>query len=572
MPTVEFPRPSDTPVLFPAAASAWEPRVLVVDDDEISRLAAVGLLRSLGLTVDVASGGREALELGQRWAYVAIFMDCEMPEVDGYTAARTLRSGGGANSHTPVIAITSHPRSVSIASGMDHHLTKPPQIDVLQADCARMGLIARDGASASASEPARQLCIDTPLLDPEVFVQNVVGSGNRRAEAATTFLAEATIRLPELWRATNGGDAPALQRLALVLGGQAARVGTGRVRALCERLSETAARHAAGAGDIELQLRRVLHDTGEAIAAHLDLVAFANESAIQAPGPSDAEVAPDPNHPSPPAPVRVVLAEDDQVARIAVRAMLECADWIQFVGDAAGAEEAVELAAVERPDVVVLDWIMPGGTGRETVRRILRHSPGTLIVVLTSSDSLEALAEMISAGAACLVAKGGSAKQLTQTIGRALKASASARAAEKQKRTGRREIRVGATQDVTSENGSPLDPTGVKRLHAEFGSTGILFELVELFGSETPKRLSDLRSAIEAGDAHAVSEHAHQLKGGCLTLAAEYMAKFCNQLETTARDGSLEGAAALAGQIEAAFQAAHAALLGEAHRDAALVS
>ena len=56
----------------------WEPRVLVVDDDEISRLAAVGLLRRLGLTVDIAADGREALELSAQWSYVAIFMDCPL--------------------------------------------------------------------------------------------------------------------------------------------------------------------------------------------------------------------------------------------------------------------------------------------------------------------------------------------------------------------------------------------------------------------------------------------------------------------------------------------------------------
>jgi len=73
---------------------------------------------------------------------------------------------------------------------------------------------------------------------------------------------------------------------------------------------------------------------------------------------------------------------------------------------------------------------------------------------------------------------------------------------------------------------------------------GILGELVELFGSQTPDRLINMRRAIEAGDAGAVSGDAHQLKGGCLTLAANHMAELCDELERSAGGGSLEGAAA----------------------------
>jgi HPt (histidine-containing phosphotransfer) domain-containing protein len=69
--------------------------------------------------------------------------------------------------------------------------------------------------------------------------------------------------------------------------------------------------------------------------------------------------------------------------------------------------------------------------------------------------------------------------------------------------------------------------------------------------------------AIEAGDVPAVSEIAHKLKGGCLTLAATHMAELCKALETLAGDGSLKGAAILVDQIESAFDEAHAALLAE---------
>ena len=117
--------------------------------------------------------------------------------------------------------------------------------------------------------------------------------------------------------------------------------------------------------------------------------------------------------------------------------------------------------------------------------------------------------------------------------------------------------------DVVPGDG-PLDPTGVKRLRSEFGSTGVLLELVELFGAQTPARLISMRAAIAARDGEAVGAHAHQLKGGCLTLAANHMAALCDELEISVRGETwLVGAPALLDQIEVAFDQALAALLSE---------
>jgi len=66
-------------------------RVLVVEDNEVNQFAAIRLLRSFGLTADVAANGREAITMTGRTEYAAVFMDCQMPDVDGYTATRVIR-------------------------------------------------------------------------------------------------------------------------------------------------------------------------------------------------------------------------------------------------------------------------------------------------------------------------------------------------------------------------------------------------------------------------------------------------------------------------------------------------
>ena len=104
-------------------------RVLVVEDNPVNQLVAVGLLKKRGLEVEVAANGREALEMHQRSTYDAIFMDCQMPELDGYETTREIRRREGSARHTPVIAMTAStmPGDAErcLAAGMDYYTGKP---------------------------------------------------------------------------------------------------------------------------------------------------------------------------------------------------------------------------------------------------------------------------------------------------------------------------------------------------------------------------------------------------------------------------------------------------------------
>lgn len=545
------------------------PRVLFVEDDEISRIAGAALLRSLGVDTDLAVNGADALEMSACWPYTAIFMDCEMPEMDGYTAVTRLHRREGANLHTPVIAVTSRPQWVSLAAGMDHHITKPIEIGELRSDCLRLGLLpsGRAGPSHGSGQPGA----DVALLDASVFGNDSNGVRNAKARRATDFLQQAILRLPELWRAANIGDPAALHRLALTLKPRAELVGAARVSALCDDMSEAAASSAvARAVDLEEPLRRAIADTRPAVRAWAAGPDVAAAGSV-APGPRCDASSPASAAAFPPGPVRVVLADDEPLVRAGLAAMLDAAPWIDFAGDADDVQTIVDLARRERPDVVLLDWMMPHGGGAEAARRILEGKADTVIVAVTSSDSLEALTEMISAGASCLVSKGGSAAQLTETIARALRTSRSPGAGPDRGRTPAQPVprhapvtpvplTAGPDGDPASSPGSPLDPAVIAQLRTEFGATAILGELVELFGAQTPGRLVELRAGIDGGDAAAVSGHAHQLKGGCLTMGASRMAGLCEELEQSARTGSLAGAQRLAGEIEAEFAQACAAL------------
>ena len=104
--------------------------LLVVDDNEINRFVAAEHLQELGYLSHTVSNGQEAVDAVATGRYAAVLMDCQMPVMDGYSAAREIRrreqSGGG---HIPIIAVTAHAldgeRSNVLEAGMDDYLAKP---------------------------------------------------------------------------------------------------------------------------------------------------------------------------------------------------------------------------------------------------------------------------------------------------------------------------------------------------------------------------------------------------------------------------------------------------------------
>jgi CheY-like chemotaxis protein len=105
-------------------------RILVADDDEVLRVAFQGLLRSLGHSVDVVTNGREAVETAAREDFDFVFLDIQMPEMDGLEAARSLRQefAGGRTPRLIGLSGESEERATYTAAGMDVFLVKPVRL------------------------------------------------------------------------------------------------------------------------------------------------------------------------------------------------------------------------------------------------------------------------------------------------------------------------------------------------------------------------------------------------------------------------------------------------------------
>jgi CheY-like chemotaxis protein len=233
------------------------------------------------------------------------------------------------------------------------------------------------------------------------------------AERSAAFARDSLPLLPALWRAANAGDLGVLERTASELAQRAAAAGAARVAALCRELSHAGAQgHADAAAALEPAVRQVLRLTAGAARTQLEAGPGAGAAEPAADASSSDEV------------VRVVIADDDPLARMAIEAMIKRGERLELVGSAADVPQIVELAAATRPDVAVVDFIMPGGGGPEAARQIQERSPGTRIVGLTAADGPDAYLAMLRAGASGLLVKGGSAERLVEMIHRAHERSA----------------------------------------------------------------------------------------------------------------------------------------------------
>ena len=116
-------------------------RVLITEDNPVNQLVAVHLLEQRGFVVDTANDGREAIVMHARNVYDAIFMDCQLPEINGYEATREIRRREGTKRHTPIIAMTASTlpsdRERCIEAGMDYHIGKPVRPTALDHVMAR---------------------------------------------------------------------------------------------------------------------------------------------------------------------------------------------------------------------------------------------------------------------------------------------------------------------------------------------------------------------------------------------------------------------------------------------------
>jgi CheY-like chemotaxis protein len=117
----------------PASIAGTTLRILVAEDNPVNQRVATAMLKRRGHQVTIAGNGAEAVRCAATQAFDAVFMDVQMPELDGLEATQAIRRAeAGTGRHLPIIAMTAHAmngdRERCLAAGMDDYLTKPVSI------------------------------------------------------------------------------------------------------------------------------------------------------------------------------------------------------------------------------------------------------------------------------------------------------------------------------------------------------------------------------------------------------------------------------------------------------------
>jgi CheY-like chemotaxis protein len=211
-----------------------------------------------------------ALDVLSRSSYDLVFMDCQMPEMDGFEATAEIRRREGAGHHTPIVAMTANSmngdRERCVESGMDGYLSKPfrgPELEAVLAQWRKGG----DGA-AVATEVHE---VEDGLYDPSI-VDGLLRTTERQRviDIVERFRTDGAARLEQLRKAVEQDDRDTVERSAHALRGSSAMLGAGQVSERCSRIEAVA--RTAGPPELEaalVELEDALTSTGRNLDAQL---------------------------------------------------------------------------------------------------------------------------------------------------------------------------------------------------------------------------------------------------------------------------------------------------------------
>ena len=255
-------RPTDSTTEIPRARC----RVLVVEDNVINQRVAIRMLEKLGAHVDTAANGEEAVNLVTMLPYDLVFMDCQMPVMDGFTATATIRDcesdlkeSKPDRRRTTIVAMTANAmqgdRERCLAAGMDDYISKPVKIEDFQAAIERWleppeAPADEDSAPDTvflkrANENTGSLSTKAssePAIDAEKLseLRQLAGDGGEEflGELFDHFLADTKASLSKLDRALEDLSQESVRRLAHALKGSSANLGMNAFSAFCKNLEK----------------------------------------------------------------------------------------------------------------------------------------------------------------------------------------------------------------------------------------------------------------------------------------------------------------------------------------------
>jgi|GEM_PF-2821497 len=228
--------------------------VLVVEDNLTNQLVATKILEKLGVTATVVANGQEAITALQVMDYSLVFMDCLMPEMDGYQATNIIRQSQMSNSQVPIIAMTANAlngdKEKCLAVGMNDYLSKPLNVKVMaKMLSAWVPHALCEGQPVADFEPnlavADCTMFDPIVLDLDKLSIRLLGDQSLVKEVLGAFQLDIQCQMIKLSRHLGNDNLIAVTEQAHLITGSAANVSAVRFSEIARVLE-----HAAAAGEV----------------------------------------------------------------------------------------------------------------------------------------------------------------------------------------------------------------------------------------------------------------------------------------------------------------------------------
>jgi signal transduction histidine kinase/ligand-binding sensor domain-containing protein/DNA-binding response OmpR family regulator len=249
-------------------------RILLAEDNLVNQKVARGTLEKMGYQIDIVNNGAEAVAAWETGRFKIILMDCQMPVMDGYEAARQIRLREGGTSRVPIIALTADAMKGAeqqcLDAGMDDYLTKPLDRDQLADTIAKhLGFAGRGIINARSARPAAKSAgvLDAPV-DWARFLAATDGDQAFAKELVQLFIDSGDAALRDISAAVGRGDMAAIGSAAHSFKGSSASICAQSASVAAARLEEAA--HLGSLDEIsnlEQQLSREAHRAMEYLRA-----------------------------------------------------------------------------------------------------------------------------------------------------------------------------------------------------------------------------------------------------------------------------------------------------------------
>jgi len=266
-------------------------KILLVEDNLVNCEVAIDMLETIGLDVDVANNGRQALDLYDHNQYKLILMDCEMPVMDGYLTTRQIRARENKLQDTsttrdavPIIALTAHVMSTTkekcIATGMDDFLGKPFSLSDLKSMLTKwleikvldVPIHRQRETDVAHSADINDIESDWKVLDYETinkfYIKQKKDGSNLVNNIINIYIDQSSDLLAELTDAARKKDVESVRLITHTLKSSSINVGALTLAELCRNVEKT-----CGKGNIdEILLNQIYQSYSEVDSALKDVL------------------------------------------------------------------------------------------------------------------------------------------------------------------------------------------------------------------------------------------------------------------------------------------------------------